>query len=128
MIPGVPPCGVGGGWMGWGVVRGCTLTTCTCTCTHAHAHAYNIIGNSQVFPNGGGHLHEIIMFTTHACASVHVHVCACMCTCVGGIPNHPPPPSNHPPTPTAAGSSKHRNSISLELIEIIRFCLKILYL
>ena len=38
---------------------------------------------------GGGHLHEITMFTTHPCACVHVHVC-------GGHPQLPPPPSTHP--------------------------------
>ena len=102
---------------------------------HTHTRTYDIIGNSQGFPNGGGHLHEIIMFNMCACVCVRVHACACVCTCVGGTPNHPwppcihpPPPSIHPPTPRPAGSPKHQNSISLELIEIIRFCLKILYL
>ena len=128
--------GVGGWW--WGVVTGSPPHTCTCMCMHACARTYDIIGNPWDFPksNGGSHLHGIIMFTTHACACVCVHACACMCTCVGGTPNHPPPPSTQPPhphppsppTPRAAGSPKHQNSISLELIEIIRFCLKILYL
>ena len=59
----------------------------------AHAHMYDIIGNSQGFPNGGGHLHEIIMFTTHACACMCMCACTCMCTCVGVPPNYPPPPS-----------------------------------
>ena len=70
----------------------------------------------------------------HVC----VHVCMCMCTCVGATPNHPhphypptqiaPPSSTYgPPTPRAAGSWKHQNWITLELIRIIRFCLKILY-
>ena len=55
----------------------------------------------------------------HACAHVW-----------GAPPNHPPPPSTSPPPPTprAAGRPKHQNSISLQLIEKIRFCLKILYL
>ena len=63
--------------------------------THAHAcvHAYDIIGNSQGFPQWGGHLYEIIMFTMRVCACMHVH--ACVCT--------PQPPLNqphpHPPTP-----------------------------
>ena len=153
---GSPILGVGGvgGW-GWGWWQH-PPHTCThaLTCTHMHAHArtYAIIGNSWDFPksNGGSHLHGIIMFTTHACACVCVHACACMCTCVGAPPNHPPPPSTQPPQPPptpihpapqpppppstqppiprAAGSPKHQNSISLELIEIIQFCLKILYL
>ena len=60
------------------------------------------------------------MFTTCACARVcaHAHVWGASPT----TPIHPPP------TPRATGSPKHQNSISLELIEIIRFCLKILYL
>ena len=56
---------------------------------------------------------------------VHVHTCACMCTCVGTPPDPPPPTC---PLPRAEGSPKHQNSISPELIKIIRFCLKILYL
>ena len=109
------PQGVGGEWMGVGVVRGCPLHTCTCM----HACMYDIIGIPQDFPksNGGGHLHEIIMFTTHVCACVCVHA---------HVWGHPQPPPT--PTPRAAGSLKHQNSITLELIEIIRFCLKILYL
>ena len=96
MIPGVPPGGWGGVWMGMG---GGERVHHTHMHMHAHACMYDIIGNPQDFPksNGGGHLHEITMFTTHACACVHVRACAC--TCVGGTPNHPPPPSSHPPTP-----------------------------
>ena len=129
MIPGVPR-GVGGGWMGMGVVRWCTLPTCTCMHMHACTHMYDIIGNSWDFPksNGGSHLHEIIMFTTHACVCVHVCACMYMYMCVGGTPHPPPTPIHTPPTPRAAGSPKHQNSISLELIKIIQFCLKIFYL
>ena len=58
------------------------------------------------------------------CVCVHVHACAHVW---GAPPNQPPPLSIHPPSPRAAGSPKHQNSITLELIEIIRFCLKILY-
>ena len=123
-------------WVGGGeMVPNTHMHMYTYTCTHTCT--YDIIGNSQGFPqciHMHTHkiydLHEIIMFTT----------CTCACACVWGAPpNHPPPhPSNpqttphthpsNPPTPRAAGSRKHRNSISLELIEIIRFCLKILYL
>ena len=56
---------------------------------------------------------------------VHVCVCMCMCTCVGDTPQPPPPFPPSPPTPRATGSPKHQNSISLELIEIIQFCLKL---
>ena len=57
-----------------------------------------------------------------ACKHVHVHVCGDTRPC----PQMPPPPTC--PLPRATGSPKHQNSISPELIEIIRFCLKILYL
>ena len=70
------------------------------------------------------------------CNSIHVCVCMCMhahvCACMWGHPPCPQiPPDTPPPTcplPRAAGSPKHQISITLELIEIIRFCLKILYL
>ena len=128
MIPGSPLGDWGVGGSGWVVVRGCTQPMCT----HVHMTSQGIPRDSS---NGGSHLHEIIMFT--------MRVCVCMCMHVhmwGGhqttIPTpQPPPPPNHPhphsptpPTPRAAGSPKHQNSISLELIEIILFCLKILYL
>ena len=127
MILEVPPRGVVGGWMG---VGGDERVHPTHVHMHTHACTYDIIGNPWDYPksNRGGHLHEITMFTTHACACVHVHACACMCTCVGGTPSHPHPHPATPPSPRAAGSRKHQNSITLELIEIIRFCLKILYL
>ena len=132
MILGVP---LGGGWMGewgWGLVRGCIPPMCTCMCMHARTCTCTHIWHHREFlgipPNGGGHLHEIIMFTTHACACMCMRACVCMCMCVGAPPNHPHP---HPPTPLsprATGSRKHQNSITLELIKIIRFCLKIFYL
>ena len=57
MIPGVPP-GVGGGWMGvgvggweWGGER--VHPTHVHMHGHAHMHTYDIIGNSQVFPQWG---------------------------------------------------------------------------
>ena len=132
LIPRVPPLGVGGGWMWVGVVRGGTPThmhmhvhTCTRMCTHARARAYDIIGNSQGFPQWGRPF-AWNYHVYHVC--VCVHACACMCTCVWDTPQPPPTPIHPPPTPRAAGSPKYQNSISLELIKIIQFCLKILYL
>ena len=62
---------------------------------------------------------------------IHVHVCMCMHVC-GGHPPCPKMPPDTPqtpaPSPELQGAPKHQNSISLELIEIIQFCLKILYL
>ena len=123
MIPGVPPGGVGGGWMWMGAGERVHPTHMH-THAHAHARAYDIIGNPWDFPksNGGGHLHEITMFTMHACVCMHM----CACVCMGGTLQPPPTPIHLPPR--AAGSRKHQNSITLELIKIIRICFKILYL
>ena len=101
-----------GGWR-WGWWEGAPMHV------HTHTHAcmtsYRIPRDS---PNG----RQPFAWSYHP-----YH--ACMCTCVGDTPNHPQPPSTQAPLPPrAVGSPKHQNSISLELIEIIRFCLKILYL
>ena len=91
------------------------------------------------------HMHKHAKHDKHGCLHVSSHlqflymcVCVCVHVCVHvlGVPppptlpsTHPPTlPSTHPPPPRAAGSSKQQNSMSLELIEIIQFCLKILYL
>ena len=151
LIPGVPSPG-GGGWVdvgrggegvggcGWGVMRGCPHThTHARTCMHMRT--YDIIGNSQGFPKNP--MEAAICMKLSCLPCMCVHACTCMyvpaCAHVWGAPpnhphpihpspNHPPPPSTEPPTPRAAGSRKHKKSISLELIEIIRFCLKIHYL
>ena len=111
----------GGGWHGcvWGV-------SCMHTCTHMHTHTHMHVKHAK---HGclhvGGHLQFLYMYK---CVCVHVCACACMCVCVGTAPHAPrcPPPTC--PLPRATGSPKHQNSISPELIEIIQFCLKILYL
>ena len=75
------------------MVRGCPQHMCTCI----HAHAYDIIGNSQGFPQWGlPFAIEIIMFNVYMCTR------ACACMCVGG-----------------------RITITFEQNEIIEFCLKI---
>ena len=73
----------------------------TCACTHVHTRAYDIIGNPRDFPksNGGGHLHEITMFTMHACVCMRMHVHMC-----GGHP--PTSPHPHPPTPKSCRKPK----------------------
>ena len=142
---GSPPGGWGGGWMGVGGGERVYPTHVHMhiharmhTHAHARARAFDIIGNFQGFPQWGWPFawnyhayHACMCVRVCACVCVGVRAPPCMCTCVGGTPStHPPTPtpSTHPPTPRAAGSPKHQNSISLELIEIIRFCLKILYL
>ena len=134
MIPGVHPPGGWqmGGW-GWGLVWVCGGMSHACTHAHAcicmHARTHMHVKHAKHAKHGclhvGGHLQFLYMYKcvcVCACACMHVHVC-------GGTP--PMPPDAPPPTcplPRAAGSPKHQNSISPELIKIIQFCLKILYL
>ena len=98
--------------------------------THMHARTHMDVKHANHAKHGclhvGGHLQFLYMYT---CVYVCVHVCACMCECGGHPPMPPDAPHTLPPTcplPRATGSPKHQNSISPELIEIIRFCLKIL--
>ena len=98
---------------------------------HAHAHAHT-----------HAHMHMHVKHAKHGCLHAGGHlqflymcVCVCVCACMCmhvGTPSMPPDAPKIPP-PTcplhrAAGSPKHQISITLELIEIIRFCLTILYL
>ena len=125
---GPPPWGMadwwmGVGWGGYGCVGDVPSThthTHTCTCTHAHTHMHvkHAIHAKHGCLHVGSHLQFLYMYT---CVYVHVNACTCMCMCG----EHPPPTC---PLPRAAGSPKQQNSISPGLIEIIRFCLKILYL
>ena len=104
---GGPPRGWGGGWIGVGDGERVPPHTCT------HMHA--CIWHHREFPgipqksNIGGHLHEIIMFTTHACA------CVCMCACAHVwrvTPNYPHPihPSPHPQSHREPKSPKFNKS------------------
>ena len=131
MIPGVHPPGGWqmGGW-GWGlawVCGGCLMHAHM----HAHAHAcmHMHVKHAKHAKHGclhvGGHLQFLYMYK---CACVCVRACACVCMCVVTPPMPPDAPPPTCPLPRAAGSPKHQNSISPELIEIIQFCLKILYL
>ena len=110
LILGVPPGG--GGWADGGQDGERVPYTCAHAHTHTHACVYDIIGNSQGFPQWGRPF----------AWNYHVYL-TCMC-----VPPTTPPPSTHTLPPRAEGSPNHQNLISPELIEIIQFCLKILYL
>ena len=110
---------VHGGGGGYGGVEGCPMHTHMHTHTHACTHARTCM------------LNMLIMLNMYTCVYVRVCVCVCVCMCGGHPPMPPDAPDTPPPTcplPRAAGSPKQQNSISPELIEIIWFCLKILYL
>ena len=132
LILGVHPPG---GWqMGaweWGWVWVCGVSHAhthahACTCMHMHVKHANHAKHGCLHVSG--HLQFLYMYT---CVYVRVPVCVCMCMSGGPLPMPPNAPDIPPPTCPllrAAGSPKHQNSISPELIKIIRFCLKILYL
>ena len=105
--------GVGVGMGVWGVSH---------AYTHAHAcmHACTCMLNMLNMLNMDASMSAAIcnFFT---CINVHVCMCvhACACACVWGHPHAPKCPPPTCPLPRAAGSPKHQNSISPELIKII---------
>ena len=120
LILGVPPKG-GGRWVDWGGIGfwGCgemphALCTCTHSCTHTHMHVKH---DKHGCLHVGGHLQFLYMYT---CVCIHVH----MYGYTPYVPRHPHPSATSP-EPQGAQNTKIQ---CLELIEIIRFCLKILYL
>ena len=119
--------GMGVGMGVWGGVP------CTHTCTHM-LNACTCMLNMLIMLNMDASMSAAICnFYTciHVCMCVRVCVCVHMCVWGDTPPMPPDAPDTPPPTcplPRAAGSPKQQNSISPELIEIIRFCLKILYL
>ena len=127
LILGIHPLGVADGWMGVRMgmgVWGCPMHTHTHTCMHARTHMH--VEHDKHAKHGCLHVSGHLQFYTCVCMCVCVHVHAC-----GDTPMPPDAPRHPPPTchlPRATGSPKHQNSISLELIKIFRFCLKILYL
>ena len=127
---------VGGCGVGWGQPPRMCTHTCTCMHAHAHAHAYDIIGNSQWdIPMAMG---AAICMKLSYLLRIHARAHMCMCVCAhvhvrgGGVaPTHPHPhPPTQPPTnPPKGGNTQNSEfSIRLELIEIILFHLKNLYL
>ena len=116
------PCCSRGGWMGVGVVGGCTPHTCTCMCMHTHACVVNMKISCKWLPPLGESL-----------GIPYDVICACMCmrayACLGGTLS--PPPHPHPltpPHPPGGTPGISQNSRALELIEIFQFHLKIWYL
>ena len=123
----------GGRWVHGGGCGCGEVSQCTHTHAHTYMHARTCMLNMLIMLNMDASMSAAIC-NFYTC----IHVCMCMCVCahacacVGEQPPMPPDaPDTPPPTcplPRAAGSPKQQNSISPELIEIIRFCLKILYL
>ena len=121
---GRPPPWGGGGWVdGGGSWHGCVGVSHACTHAHACMHTRTCMLNMLNM--------DASMSVAICNFSTCINVCVCMCVhahVCGDTPHAPrcPPPTC--PLPRAAVSPKHQNSVSPELIEIIQFCLKILYL
>ena len=129
---GYPPWGVGGWVDGGGVGWGHPPCMCACARMHMHARActcahtcMHVKHDKHGCLHGGSHLQFPNMFILafHACACMHMHVHVSRDT-----PHAPRCPQPICPLPRAAGSPNHQKFISPELIEIIQFCLKNLYL
>ena len=119
LIPGVPQGSgrwVDGDGSRYGCVGRCPMHPHTCTHVCMHMHVKHDKHAKHGCLHVGSHLQFLYMYT---CVCVHVHACMCM----WGHPFHAPrchqtlPPTC--PLPRAAGSPKHQNSISPELIKII---------
>ena len=128
-----PPGGCGMGGWGWGwvwVCWGCPMHTFMHTHTHACTHTCTCMLNMINMLNMDAPMSAAFCnFYTciHVCVCMCVHACGCACRW-----GHPPCPQMQPDTPHPSDPSPEpqgaQNSISLKLIEIIRFCLKIIYL
>ena len=115
-----------GGWVGVGAApTHVCMHTHACTCAHTCMHVKH---DKHGCLHGGGHLQFPTMFILAfcACACVHVHVHMSRDTPMP--PDAPNPSASSPEPQGAAGSPNHQKFISPELIEIIRFCLRNLYL
>ena len=96
---------------------------------NAHARMHMHVKHANHAKHGclhvGGHLQFLYMYT---CVYVRVLVCVCVCVCGGTPPMLPDAPDTpHPPAPPPRAEKTQigRITITLELIEIIQFCLKI---
>ena len=115
----------GSRWVG-GVWRHLGAWGCPHTCAHACActHMYTCI---EIAMATNMEASMFIMFNMHVCACMCACVCMCMCVCMEHPshthPNPNPNANTHRPQGGTPGISK--NSITVELIKIIQFCLKI---
>ena len=107
---------LGRGQMCGGCLRAWEVSPHACTCMHTHVYMYK----NCKWPATWRH-------PFLACLSCLTCMCMHVCVCVHGTPphthTHPPhPPICHPPRGTPRFS---QNLITLELIKIFQFCLKI---
>ena len=124
----------GGRWVGgvrgiWGQEGVSPTHAHTCACTHMHIHTCIHVWKLQMAADMEASMFSMIsMFNIHVCVCVHACACVCVCVCMGHSPTHPyplPPPCTHPPPPRGWTPRISKNSITLELIKIFQFRLKI---
>ena len=90
-----------------------------CACTHMHTHTCIHVQKLQMATDM-----EASMFIMFIMFNMHV----CMCLCAWDPSTYlypPPPPSTQPQWPQGGTARISKNSITLELIKIFQFCLKI---
>ena len=132
------PCssgeGTGGSGGCLGAFRGMRVSPHACACMHMHAHActcthmhaHTCIKLQMATDMEASMFSMFIMFNMH----VHACMCACTCMCVCVCMGHPTPPYQPPPLSTHLHPRGwipriSKNSITLELIKIFQFRLKI---
>ena len=121
----VGACGGGGVWghLGHGGVPTNVHTHMHTQCTHMQTHMYTCIKIANGHRHGGIHVYHVYnMFNMHVHACVHVCMYMHVYVCMRHRPTHPSHPSTTPPGGTPRIG---QNSITLELIKIFQFCLKI---
>ena len=121
--------GGAGGWGVSGASRGMGVSPThayACTCMHMHIRTCIHVQKLQMAADM-----KASMFSMISMFNMHVHVCvhACACVCAWDIPHTPlPTPTPIHPSATPPGgwtSTISKNSITLELIKIFQFHLKI---
>ena len=124
----------GGRWVGGCLEAPRGMGQCPYTCAHAHActrtHACTCIHEQKLQMAANMEASMFIMFSMHVGVWVHVYMHVHICACVhsGWVTPHtntPSPQSTHLPHPQGGTRGISQNSIALELIEVIQFCLKI---
>ena len=129
------PCGSGEGAGGWGGVRGIWghggvspphAHTHTHTRTYTHVYMYR---NCKWPPTWRHPCLAWLACLTCMCVRACMRVRVCACVFMGHPPTHPyppPAPCTHPPPPPGGWTPRiSKNSITLELIKIFQFRLKI---
>ena len=133
------PAALGRGQVGghvWGICRHGGVPTHVhmhahiCTCMHMQTHTctcMHMYRNCKWPPTWRHPCLSCLLCLTCMCMCACMHACACACVHAWDTPLHTHiHPHSHPPSATPQGDPRiSQNSITLELIKIFQFCLKI---